>query len=387
MLPRLGHPDTIVRLILRKARKEVEMNSTHGFVPAVQLSRGQSDRIPTGSLFLDVLLGGGWIAGSIVELAGEAQTGKSFLAAKTAANIQKGVFLPSKNTNLLDTVGWVDIENQISNEWLMACGVDLNKLAVQAEFALMEEALEALIAAVRTRQFGMVVYDSVGASMPGTITEDEKRGIGDVMMSSVQMRARIMGIALSTLMQVYRMKPKEDFNDYNPTLSIFLNHLQVDLKASGAHYTVMESVGGMRLKMLATTRLEMWTSYAKDDRIEIKLPGKDPISVGQKTYFKLKKHRGSAKESVGWFTMYRMDCEREGVPHVQGEIDTVQEVADIMAATPIGTLLEIQKGNWFNLNGEKLQGVKQLTEYLRREPEALADLTSQIRVAGKQLYT
>jgi RecA/RadA recombinase len=257
----------------------------------------------------------------------------------------------------------------------------MDLMHIQSEYIYAEDALGAYVAAAESRQFGMLTYDSVGVSQA---KEQSEKALEDQNVTAHMVRAKIMKNGLNTLVASMRKRNKENPQDYNPTLCLFLNHVQE--KMSSSNYTVKYSPGGDHLKFLATARVEFSISESKDNRIFVKSGAREHI-VGQRVQFKVKKISSSgAKDHDGWFIMYRQDCERDGADHSAGEIDTVQEIADIMAATPIGRALDIQTGNWFNLNGEKLNGVKQLCEYLRENQEAQDHLAAQIRAIGQQLY-
>lgn len=60
-------------------------------------------RRPTGIVSLDIVIGGGWPAGALVQVAGPEGSGKNALCCQTAATVQK-------NYKKLANIGWVPIE-------------------------------------------------------------------------------------------------------------------------------------------------------------------------------------------------------------------------------------------------------------------------------------
>lgn len=366
---------------LQTSIRKVKTVSNFGFKKASDLTL-KGDRVPTGSLFLDLVLGGGYMAGSIVELMGENQVGKSFLALKGAEQVQRGVVLPSVDLILPDQVGWVDIEAQIDKKWVEKCGVDLDRFYVQDEFVNMEDCLGSMIAAANTQEYGMLVYDSVGASLPSTILAKK---LEDTTVTSHLARAKLMSTASDALLQALRNRQENSQYPYNPTVAVFLNHTQQNITNA---YAPDESVGGKRLRYVASTRLNMWVSNAKDNRVEVKING-DMVSVGQKVFCDVYKQRGSgAKGSRCWFTMYRRTVQIDGVPHYAGTIDRHQEIADILSATPVGEVMGVKEGNYYTINGsKKLAGVGQLLDFLREmDPEEQRELEEQIIETGKAIY-
>lgn len=119
-------------------------------------------RITTGSLAVDVALGGGWPVNQWHEIIGEASNGKTALALKTIAANQK------VNSDFITV--WVAAE-----EWVPAyaelCGVDTSKVFVIST-NIMEDAYEAVIKIVESKEVDCIVIDSLPALVPGA--EDEK---------------------------------------------------------------------------------------------------------------------------------------------------------------------------------------------------------------------
>lgn len=357
------------------------MSENFGFVKASTIHRLDPDFIPTGSLYMDLLLGGGLVAGSINEFYGPPQSGKTFMANKVAAEVQKGVILASSGRELPRDAGYVDIENRYNKTWGSKCGVDMDLLSIQSDYIFIEDALGAYVAAADSRQFGLLVYDSVGASQA---KEQADKPLEGQAVTAHMTRAKMMKNGLNTLVAAMRKRDKSDILDYNPTCCIFLNHILE--KMGNSNYTVKYSPGGDHLRYMATARVEFAISEAKDNRIFVKMGSNEHV-VGQKVFFKIKKvSSAGTKDHDGWFIMYRQDCVRDGIEHEAGSIDRIQEIADILASTPIGRMLDVQSGNWYNINGEKLNGVKQLAEYLNKEPDARVWLEDAILAAGKELY-
>jgi recombination protein RecA len=122
-----------------------------------------ADRFTTGSVAVDVSLGGGWPANQWHEIIGEASNGKTALALKTIAANQK------RDPEF--TTVWVAAE-----EWVPAyaemCGVDPSRVYVVST-NIMEMAYEAVIEFAESKTVDCIVIDSLPALVPSS--EDEKQ--------------------------------------------------------------------------------------------------------------------------------------------------------------------------------------------------------------------
>ena len=119
-------------------------------------------RFTTGSVAIDVALGGGWPANQWHEIIGEASNGKTAIALKTiAANQERDPEF---------TTVWVAAEEWVS-EYAEMCGVDLSRVYVVST-NVMEEAYEAVIQITESKAVDCVVIDSLPALVPAS--EDEK---------------------------------------------------------------------------------------------------------------------------------------------------------------------------------------------------------------------
>jgi recombination protein RecA len=119
-------------------------------------------RITTGSVSVDVALGGGWPVNQWHEVIGEASNGKTALALKTIAANQK------INPDFVTV--WVAAEEWVPG-YAELCGVDPSKVYVIST-NIMEEAYEAVIQIVESKEVDCIVIDSLPALVPSA--EDDK---------------------------------------------------------------------------------------------------------------------------------------------------------------------------------------------------------------------
>ena len=94
-----------------------------------------TQRVTTGSLTLDVVLGGGWPMNRWVELVGEASHGKTAIALRTIAANQK--------VNPDFTAVWIAAED-FDSKYAELCGV-ITERVILVETNSMENAYEAVI--------------------------------------------------------------------------------------------------------------------------------------------------------------------------------------------------------------------------------------------------
>src|SRR5262245_13313059 len=157
--------------------------------------------IPTGSLGLDLALGGKGIPrGRVVEIYGNEASGKTTIALHAIASVQKqgGV------------AAFIDAEHALDPSWAKRIGVDLESLLV-SQPSYGEEALRIAEMLTKSNAVDIIVIVSVAALVPKNELNNE---IGD---SSVGVQARLMSQALRIL---------------NPTISktrtcmIFINQIR-----------------------------------------------------------------------------------------------------------------------------------------------------------------
>lgn len=124
-------------------------------------TRGKLDRISTGILSYDLMLGGGWPVNQWSEIIGEESSGKTALAFKTIATNQ------ALNPDFICL--WVAAEEFVP-EYAESIGVDLERLWI-VETNIMEHAYNLVINVMSNRAADMIVIDSLPALVPGDESE------------------------------------------------------------------------------------------------------------------------------------------------------------------------------------------------------------------------
>jgi recombination protein RecA len=139
--------------------------------------------IPTGSLSLDIALGGAGIPrGRVVEVFGPESSGKTTLTLHLIASTQR----------LGGVAAFIDAEHALDPSWAKRLGVRLDDLLV-SQPDTGEQALEICEMLVRSNAVDVIVIDSVAALIPRAEIEGE---MGD---SHMGLQARLMSQALRKL--------------------------------------------------------------------------------------------------------------------------------------------------------------------------------------------
>jgi recombination protein RecA len=231
---------------LKSALAQIQKEFGEGAIMSLgEFSAHNVEGIPTGSLSLDLALGGKGIPrGRIVEIYGNESSGKTTIALHCIANVQKqgGV------------AAFIDAEHALDPSWAKRIGVDLESLLV-SQPSYGEEGLRIAEMLIKSNAVDIIVIDSVAALVPKNELNNE---IGD---SSVGQQARLMSQALRML---------------NPTIGktrtciIFINQIRQKI---GVMYGNPETTtGGLALKFYASVRLEVRKAAVIKD-------GDDPIGA------------------------------------------------------------------------------------------------------------
>lgn len=185
-----------VKLAMRQLERQTK---TEGIVKILgDEEEHKIESTPSGSLLLDIALGnGGFPKGRVIELFGAESSGKTLIATKAMAEVQK----------LGGICALIDAENAFDPSFARKLGLNPDELVV-SQPETMEESLEVMIALVESGGIDMIVLDSVAALVPKCELEAE---VGKATMA---VQARILSPFLRRLIG--------SANKYNCTC-IFIN--------------------------------------------------------------------------------------------------------------------------------------------------------------------
>src|SRR5690242_17352880 len=188
------------------------------------------ETISTGSLGLDIALGGGGLPrGRVVEIYGPESSGKTTLTLQVIAEAQRNG----------GTAAFVDAEHALDPVYAEKLGVNVKDLLV-SQPDTGEQALEITDMLVRSGAVDVVVVDSVAALTPKAEIEGE---MGD---SHMGLQARLMSQALRKLTGNIKR---------SNCMVIFIN--QIRMKIGVMFGNPETTTGGNALKFYASVRLDI----------------------------------------------------------------------------------------------------------------------------------
>ena len=216
---------------LRTALQQIEKQFGEGAImPLGADRRGPIPGIPTGSLSLDIALGGQGIPrGRIIEIFGPESSGKTTLALHVAAQAQK--------TGGIAAI--IDAEHAFDPIWAKKLGVELDTLLVSQPNS-GEEAMQIAELLIKSNAVDVIIVDSVAALVPRQELEGE---IGD---THVGLQARLMSQSMRKLTGAIAK---------SKTAVIFINQIREKI---GVMFGNPETTpGGRALKFYSSCRIDV----------------------------------------------------------------------------------------------------------------------------------
>lgn len=292
-----------------------------GAIPDIQV-------ISTGSIGLDIAIGGGLPMGRVVEIYGPESSGKTTLTLQTIAQCQKKG----------GTAAFIDAEHALDPIYAEKLGVNLSDLLI-SQPDTGEQALEIADMLVRSNAVDMVVVDSVAALTPRAEIEGE---MGD---SHMGLQARLMSQALRKLTGNIKR---------SNTLVIFIN--QIRMKIGVMFGNPETTTGGNALKFYASVRLDIRRTGAVKKGEEV---------IGSETRVKVVKNKVAPPfRQADFEILYGEGISREGeLVELGVQCDFVEKA-----------------GAWYSYNGTRIgQGKDNARQYLKEHPEAASEIEAKIR--------
>ncbi len=294
------------------------------------------ETISTGSLGLDIALGGGGVPrGRVVEIYGPESSGKTTLALHVIAESQKKGGMAA----------FIDAEHAFDKKYAENLGIDVDNLLI-SQPDNGEQALDITDNLIRSGAIDVIVIDSVAALVPKAELE------GDMGDSKMGLQARLMSQALRKLTaSISKTK----------CICIFINQLRDKI---GIVYGNPETTtGGNALKFYSSVRLDI-------RRIATLKSGTD--MVGNRTRVKVAKNKVAPPFRTAEFDIiYGKGISKEG------------EVVDLAADFDIVK----KSGSWYSYGDTKLgQGRDSVVELMRDNPELLEEISTKVldKLFGKE---
>lgn len=298
-------------------------------------------RMTSGSVSLDMILGGGWPTNQWHEIIGEASNGKTALALKTIAANQK------RDPNF--TTIWIAAEQWVP-EYAEMCGVDQDRVYVFSS-NVMEVALTAVLEFVDTKEVDCVVIDSLPALVP--TAEDEK----EMDEFTVGRGAQLMG---KFFRKMERAGKRSLLGEERPFIGLIIN--QWRQKIGVMYGDPRTTPGGEAKNYFFFTRIEV----KRDEWIEAGT-GQDKRKVGQTIKFTTRKNKSAPPSQVAFTDFYFADG--GGIP--AGDYDFAKEVVSLAILNKIVT----RAGAYYRYADRQWQGADALLNSIREE----LDLSDQLR--------
>lgn len=286
------------------------------------------DTSSSGSIAVDVALGGGYPKGRIIEIFGPESSGKTTFALHAIAEVQREG----------GRAAFVDAEHSLDPIYASNLGVNIAELLL-SQPDTGEQALEICDALVKSEAVNIIVIDSVAALVPQAEIDGE---MGD---SHVGLQARLMSQALRKL--------SGSINKTN-TIVIFINQLREKV---GVMFGNPETTpGGKALKYYSSIRLDI----RRGEQIK---QGTDV--VGNKTVVKVVKNKIAPPFKIANVEiMYGEGISKEG------------ELVDLAAEAGI-----VEKsGAWYSYKGEKIgQGKENVKTLLKENKKLCQEIENKVR--------
>ncbi len=284
--------------------------------------------VSSGSLSLDLALGGGYPRGRIIEIFGPESSGKTTIALHAIAEIQKKG----------GTAAFIDAEHALDPAYARKLGVDVDNLLV-SQPDNGEQALEIAETLVRSNAVDIVVVDSVAALVPQAEID------GDMGDSHMGLQARLMSQALRKLTGIISK---------SKTTVVFIN--QIRMKIGVMFGNPETTTGGNALKFYASVRVDIRrTGQIKS--------GEDII--GNRTKVKVVKNKIAPPFRVAEFDiMYN-----EGI----------SKTGDVLDLAVLHGIVG-KSGAWFDYADGKIgQGREASKEYLKANPKIMSEIEAKVR--------
>ena len=284
--------------------------------------------LKSGSLSLDLALGGGYPKGRIIEIYGPESSGKTTLALHAIAEIQKTG----------GQAAFIDAEHALDPSYAKRIGVDVDNLLI-SQPDNGEQALEICETLVRSNAVDLIVVDSVAALVPQAEIDGD---MGDAQMG---LQARLMSQAMRKLTAIISK---------SKATVIFIN--QIRMKIGVMFGNPETTTGGNALKFYASVRIDIRRIGQIKDGENV---------IGNRTKIKVVKNKIAAPfRSAEFDIMYN-----EGVSKVGDVLDLAVQYGVFDKA-----------GAFIKYNGETIgQGREAVKRVLKEKPEFFAEIEQKVR--------
>jgi recombination protein RecA len=297
-------------------------------------------RFTTGSVSLDVILGGGWPPNQWHELIGEPSHGKTAIALKTLAACQ------AKDPEFQAV--WIAAESWVP-DYAEMCGVDPERVLV-VQSNIMEEAYGMTEDFAKSKQIDCVIIDSLPALVPSA--EDAK----DMGESTVGRGALLTN---QFFRKIGPATKRSLVSEERPFLGIVIN--QWRMKIGVMYGDPRTTPGGVGKDFAYFTRVEV----RRDEWIE-----ENKEKVGQTIKARTIKNKSFPPYQTAYMDFYFAD----GQFCPKGSFDYAKELVALGSLNGLIT----RGGSWYTYGDIRVQGLDAMLQAIREEPSARDQLEKEV---------
>lgn len=298
-------------------------------------------RVTSGSLAIDLALGGGFPLNCWNSIEGEPSNGKTIIALKTIAANQA----VDKNYTAL----WIAAEPFVT-PWAITCGVDMKRVLL-ADTRVMEEAYQIAITMLDERHVDAVVIDSLSSLTP--VSEDE----GAMDDLQVALGARVTGKFMRKSGVAQRRSLTRPDRD---CLGIIISQWREKI---GVMY------GDNRVTPYGRAKEFFYLTRAEVRRDEFL--GTDKHRVGLSLKVRFTKNKTAPPQRLATVDFYWEDHGR----HRAGDYDLGKQVTNIALDLDIVEL----NGAMYRWGGRQWRGKEAFYQAVEEDPEMLAQIEKAVR--------
>ncbi|MEC0276912.1 recombinase RecA [Peribacillus frigoritolerans] len=269
----------------------------------------------SGSLMLDLALGGGYPKGRVVELRGSEKAGKTTLLNLAIAEAQRTE--PEKENAI------IDLENTWIPAWAKTLGMDPTKLFISQPDTYAEKVFQLLEHLIKSGKYAIIGLDSVAGLVPkGEFEEedwDKESRVGGTSKINAKAMRKLVNSGLLTA---------------SGTTLIFINQLRDKIGGFSMYGQPTDTVGGRSLKHAYSMQLDVSIGeYFK------KGTGDATTFLGQKTKVKVAKNKIAPPFRTANLDLYY----ESGLDRIKESIQIAKEIG-ILSGTSWLTLVNPMTG-------------------------------------------
>lgn len=305
------------------------------------------EKIPTGILSIDMLLGGGFPKNRHAEIYGDFSTGKTYLSLMLIATAQ----------SLGINCAFVDVEGSFDPVWAEHLGVDLNELVFIPQDEHGPKVVNVVETLLRSKLYGVVIVDSIASLLP---KEEYEKDMTAGSMGAEQ--AKMMSKAMRKLTAAN-----------SETALVFLN--QTREKIGVVFGSKVTTPGGRAMRHYSSIRLEMVkteTLKKKRDEVDQKTGEikKVDTPVGHRVQLRVEKAKVGGTQ-MGDQSTFVFNYDHARHDHIE----------DLIYLGRVFGYIHKSGDNWWydGMEDEKVRGRPAFKKWLRRNRAVAEELEDLIR--------